>query len=240
MTRRYLITGGTSGIGRAVAQHLTGQGDAVWITGTRDATLAPALADGVAAGGGICDITDTESVATAFDAARDGLGGLDGVFVNAGIDGAGGPPEDIDPTVFARVLDVNVVGSLRCAQAAYRVLDRPGSIVVNASVNAVRPERHFADYNASKAATESLAKSLALDWSGEDLCVTAVCPGYFPSRMTDPYLDDPVKRAELLSAIPLGRIGEPREIGATVAFLLSGTAPFLTGSVVAVAGAANL
>lgn len=240
MTRRYLVTGGTSGIGRAVARYLTDRGDSVWITGTREATLAPALDDGVAAGGTVCDIAGTESVDEAFGAARDGLGGLDGAFVNAGIDGEGEPADRLDPARFGRVLDVNVVGSLRCAQAAYRVLERPGSIVLNASVNALRPERNFADYNASKAATVSLATSLALDWSGDDLCVTAVCPGYFPSRMTAPYLDDPAARAELLATIPVGRFGEPREIGATVAFLLSGAAPFLTGSVIAVAGAGNV
>lgn len=238
--RRYLITGGTGGIGDMCARHLAGQGHRVWVTGTREQSVAGAIDRGAAAGGSVCDVADSAAVDRAFADALEALGGLDGVFLNAGIDGQGLPAERLDSKTFRRVFDVNVLGVLNGAQAAHRTLDRPGAIVVNASVNAVRPETHFADYNSSKAAAAALASSLAMDWSAERLCVTCVCPGYFRTAMTARYLDDPEVSQELLARIPAGRFGEAADIGATVAFLLANEAPFLSGALIPVAGASNL
>lgn len=240
MSRRYLITGGTSGIGLAVARHLHGAGHRVWITGTSARTVDAALAEDVAAGGSTVDVTDRAAVAAAFDAAVAAFGGLDGVFSNAGVDGEGKGAELLDPDAFRRVLDVNVVGGLHVAQAAHRLLTRPGSLVINVSVNAQRPEAHFADYNASKAAALALAKTLALEWSAEGLSVTAVCPGYFPSRMTAPYLGDPAVAQDLLGLIPANRFGTEHEIGALLEFLLGPDSGYMTGAAVTIDGGRNI
>jgi len=238
--RRYLITGGTSGIGDMCAQHLTGDGHRVWVTGTREQTVAAAIDRGAAAGGSVADTADAAAVKQAFDDAIAAFGGLDGVFLNAGIDGEGKPAEKLDPATFRRVLDVNVLGILNGAQAAHRTLARPGAIVVNASVNAIRPEAYFADYNASKAAAVALASTFAMEWSTDGLCITCVCPGYFHTNMTAHSLEDPQISSELLARIPAGRFGEATDIGATVAFLLSNQAPFLSGAVIPIAGAGNV
>lgn len=238
--RRYLITGGTSGIGEMCAQHLTADGHCVWVTGTREQSVDAAIDRGAAAGGSVADSADAVAVTKAFDDAIDAFGGLDGVFLNAGIDGEGKPAEQLDPETFRRVLDVNVLGILNGAQAAHRTLGRPGAIVVNASVNALRPEAHFADYNASKAAAVALASTFAMEWSTDGLCITCVCPGYFRTNMTAQYLDDPQISDELLARIPAGRFGEAADIGATIAFLLSNQAPFLSGAVIPIAGAGNI
>lgn len=237
---RYLITGGTSGIGKMCASHLTANGHRVWITGTRQSTLKAALDEEVAEGGTVCDVAQQTQVEAAYAQAADALGDLTGAFLNAGIDGQGKPATEIDNDNFLRVLDVNVAGVLRCAQAAYRAVTRPGVIVINTSVNALRPETDFADYNASKSAALSVAQSLALEWSADDLAVIALAPGYFRSRMTAPYLDDPTTAQELLSHIPARRFGQAHEIGATVEFLLSGAAQFLSGACVPIAGARNV
>lgn len=239
-TRRYLITGGTSGIGDMCARHLTAAGHQVWVTGTREESVSAAVSRGSAVGGSVADAADGDAVAAAFNDAAGAFGGLDGAFLNAGIDGEGKPAEQLDAATFRRVLDVNVVGVLHGAQAAYRTVARPGAIVINASVNAMRPEAHFADYNASKSAAAALAATLAMEWTMHGLCVTCVCPGYFRTNMTAQYLDDPQIHAELLGRIPAGRFGEPADIGATVDFLLSNQAPFLSGAVIPIAGAANL
>ncbi|MEU6608757.1 SDR family oxidoreductase [Streptomyces shenzhenensis] len=238
--RRYVITGGTSGIGRACAEHLTAAGAKVWITGTSAANVTAAVEAGVALGGSVCDVRDDAAVQAAVLEAVESLGGLDGVFANAGIDGEGKPAAELSTRNFQQVLDVNTLGAFRVCRAAYSHLTRPGTLVINASVNAQRPEAGFTDYNVSKAAAVALAKSLALEWSGEGLSVIALCPGYFPSRMTNPYLNDEQTAAELLKHIPAGRFGDLREAGATVEFLLGPHASFMTGAVVTLDGGRSL
>lgn len=237
---RYLVTGGTSGIGRAVADHLTHSGASVWITGTRSETVETALDAGVAQHGSVCDVSDADAVTQTFERLTAEFATLNGVFVNGGIDGEGNAATHVDPEHFRRVIDVNVVGSLRIAQSAYAVLARPGALVFNASVNALRPEVNFIDYNASKAAAVSLAQSLALEWSAEELSVTAICPGYVRTPMTSAWMDDPDHRTDMLSRIPADRFGGLSEIAELVSFLLAGRSQFLTGSVIPIAGASNV
>jgi NAD(P)-dependent dehydrogenase (short-subunit alcohol dehydrogenase family) len=238
--RRVLISGGTSGIGYACAERLSARGAAVWVLGSGEETVAPVRARLPLAGATACDVADEQQVDAAVSAAAAELGGLDGVFVSAGMDGRGVPAAELDAAGLRRVLDVNVVGAFLVARAALRVLRRPGAIVLNASVNALRPELNFLDYNASKAAVVSMAKSLALELSGQGVAVTALCPGYFPTRMTAPFLDDEATRAELLARIPAGRFGTLPEIAAVVDFLLSPDAAYMTGGVISLDGGSSI
>lgn len=238
--RNILISGGSSGIGYACAQHLAARGDRVWILGSREKGVRAAAQALPLAGAGVCDVADLAQVNAAVAEAAQTLGGLDGVFVNAGIDGQERPAADLDVVQFRRLLDVNVIGSLLVSQAAVRAMPGRGSIVFNASANALRPEPGFADYNASKAAVVSLAKTLAIELAPSGICVTALCPGYFPTRMTERYLDDEPTRRHLLSRIPAERFGDLDEIAALVDFLLDPKAQYMTGGVITIDGAATV
>ena len=239
--RAYVVTGATSGLGRAVAAHLTKQGARIWAIGTSRAGVDAIVGCGEAAGGSVCDVTVEADVERSVTDAVAAFGRLDGGFVNAGIDGDGLPSIEANAEHFLHVLDVNVRGVFLSARTVARhLLGTPGeghagAIVINASINGVRVERNFASYNASKAAAISLAKTFSLEWAPR-IAVTAVAPGYFPSRMTDPYLSDPAIAGELRAEIPAGRFGVPDELGAVVSFLLSPDATYLTGGCITIDG----
>ena len=235
---RVMVSGGTSGIGAATAGLLAERGAKVWILGSREETVSHALSEIPGLAGGIaCDVTDGQAVAKAVGTAARTMGGLDGAFANAGIDGVGTSVLEIQAEAFKRVLDVNVIGTFNFAkEAALAMRGRAGAIVLNASVNGLRAERLFADYNASKAAVVSLAQTMALELAPEGIVVTSICPGYIPTRMTEQYIADEDTATELLADIPARRFGTTTEVAELVCFLLSSSASYMAGAVVSIDG----
>lgn len=231
-----MISGGTSGLGLAAAARFVAEGARVWIMGSREETLAAARAQVGVAGGCAGDIADAGYVAEAVARARAALGRIDVAFASAGIDGEGKGVLDLSPERFRRVLEVNVLGTFLLAQAAAREMTHGGAIIVNASVNGLRAERDFCDYNASKGAAVMLAKTLALDLADRGIAVTAICAGYIRTRMTEAYLDDPESAGALRAQIPMGRFGTPEEVAGLVSYLAHPEAAYMTGGVVTIDG----
>jgi NAD(P)-dependent dehydrogenase (short-subunit alcohol dehydrogenase family) len=235
--RGVVISGGTSGIGLACARRLHEEGARVWVLGTSEETVAGGLAqlpEGVR--GSVCDVSDEQAVEATVAEAAAAFGRLDVAVCNAGIDGQGVNALDLDVGTLRRVLDVNVVGVFLLARACARLMAPGSAIVVNASVNALRPEGGFLDYNVSKAGAAMVARSLALDLAGRGISVSAILPGYVPTRMTEPYLRDETIRAEVLEGIPFGRLGTPEEVAGLVAYLASAEAAYMTGALVTIDG----
>lgn len=227
-----LVTGGTSGIGLGTAKELAEQGAQVYITGRRQAELDAAVAEiGAAATGIRADASVLADLDAVYAQIAKTAGRLDILFANAG-GGDMQPLGGITEEHFDRIFGTNVRSVLFTVQKALPLLTDGASIILTGSTTSVLGTASFSVYSASKAAVRNFARSWALDLKDRGIRVNVVSPG--PIRT--PGLGDLVPEEHrqglfdaLAAQVPLGRLGEPKEIGKTVAFLASGAASFING-----------
>jgi NAD(P)-dependent dehydrogenase (short-subunit alcohol dehydrogenase family) len=241
MRRVALVTGASRGIGAACAVELVRRGWAVAIVARGEAALlalAGRLGDSALAVPG--DVAVARVNRMAVDAALERFGRLDAVVANAGVTLAKAVDETLEPEL-DRLLAVNLKALVYLAQAAHRPLARTrGAFVVVASNKGLVAQRGSPVYVATKGAAVQLARALALDWAEEGIRVNALCPGLVDTRMlrsfaaAGPDPDGALRR--LRSEQPLGRLAEPSECAAAVAFLASEEARFITGVALPVDG----
>jgi NAD(P)-dependent dehydrogenase (short-subunit alcohol dehydrogenase family) len=231
-----VISGGTAGIGLAVARRFSQEGASVWIMGRQAESVARALEQVAAVGGAVCDVTQELEVEESIATARGRLGSIDAAFIGASIPGEHRDVLTMSVEEFRRVLDVNLTGAFLVARAAARAMGPGGAIVFNASVHGLTAEAGRADFAASKAGVVLLAKSMALDLAPRGISVTAICPGDVRTRSVEQRLGDPLILAERLARIPVGRIAEPDEIAGIVSFLCSSDAAYLSGAAIPIDG----
>jgi NAD(P)-dependent dehydrogenase (short-subunit alcohol dehydrogenase family) len=224
---RALVTGGASGIGRAVAELLQARGASVAVL-----DLAGDGPDGAVFLQ--ADVTDDAAVRAAVDEAAARLGGLDVVVNNAGI-GAQGTVADHDDDEWRRVLDVNVLGMVRVARAALPHLRRSSqAVIVNtSSVAATAGLPNRALYSATKGAVYSLTLAMAADHVADGIRVNCVCPGTadtpWVQRLLDAAEDPEAERAALEARQPMGRLVSAAEVAEAIAYLASPEAASTTG-----------
>ena len=225
-----VVIGGTRGIGAGVADRLAASGWAVIATGVSDGEVAEYEAAREGARAAVLDVRDTAAVG-AFFAGLDTLGAL----VNcAGILVRGG---EYEIETFERVIDVNLTGTMRCCLAAHPLLAREGGAIVNtASMLSYFGGPLVPAYSASKGGVAQLTRALAGRWAPDGIRVNAVAPGWIATEMTAALRADPVRNGPILGRTPLGRWGEPAEVGALAAWLVSDEASFVTGSIYPVDG----
>jgi NAD(P)-dependent dehydrogenase (short-subunit alcohol dehydrogenase family) len=245
-----LVTGGSSGIGRAVAELLAGQGASVVVCSV-DGAEAGAVADAMTARGltaisAPADVRDAGSVVAAVQAAVDAFGALDTLVTCAGIQ-AYGTAADTDEQTWDEVFAVNVKGVFLAARAALPHLRRSarGAIVIVSSVQALATQAGVAAYAASKGALNALARSMAIEEDGYGVRVNAVCPGSVDTPMLrrSATLFSDGSEAGMLRTMdgwgrshPLGRVAQASEVAEVVSFLASPRSSFVTGEDVRVDG----
>jgi len=241
--RVAIVTGGTRGIGLAIARGLADAGADVVPTARNDDDVEAAAASVRERGGDSLavptDVTDDEAVESLVERTHEELGGPDVLVNNAGINPAGalGPPEDVDSDAADDVLDVNLRGAFRCVRAAADHLrdSEAGAVVNVASVGGVvgLPRQH--PYVASKHGVVGLTKSMAIDWAPA-VRVNALAPGYVATDLTAELREDESLRESILDRTPLDRFADPEEIAPAAVFLASDAASFVTGECLTVDG----
>ncbi|SEM20067.1 NAD(P)-dependent dehydrogenase, short-chain alcohol dehydrogenase family [Pseudoxanthomonas sp. GM95] len=227
-----LVTGGSTGIGLAAAQTLAAQGARVFITGRRQAELDAAVASiGKAATGIRADASVLADLDQVYATIARTAGHLDIVFANAG----GGdmlPLGAITEEHFDRIFGTNVRGVLFTVQKALPLLVDGGAVILTSSTTSVLGTAAFSVYSASKAAVRNFARSWALDLKDRHIRVNVVSPGPIRTPGLGDLVPDEARQGlfdALASQVPLGRLGEPEEIGKVVAFLASDAASFING-----------
>lgn len=242
-----LVTGGSRGLGREIAEGLGEAGAKITISARREQWLGPAAAELRAAGidctAAVCDVTDPQAVGALIDGIVERHGAIDIVVNNAGVTW-GEAAEQMSVERFRYVVDTNATGTFVVSQAAARhMLRGRGGVFVNtasvAGLAGIPPHiMRTAGYHASKGAIIALTRQLAAEWAEYNIRVNAVAPGFFPSRMSEGVIAH--HEDEMTATIPLKRLGREGELKGAVLFLASDAASYITGQVLVVDGGATL
>jgi NAD(P)-dependent dehydrogenase (short-subunit alcohol dehydrogenase family) len=240
-----LVTGGSRGIGAAIARQAAAAGWAVCLTYRADEAAAASVVAGIETAGGTAaavraDVAEDADVLAAF-AAADALGPVRALVANAGIGAARARVDEVTAGRVQRILAVNVLGPILCCREAVRRLSSrhggPGGSIVLVSSAAARlgSPGEYVDYAASKGAVDTLGLGLSREVSGEGIRVNVVRPGIIE---TDIHASggQPDRVARLGPSVPIGRAGQAGEVASAVVWLLSDEASYCTGSILDVAG----
>jgi glucose 1-dehydrogenase len=248
--KNVLVTGGTSGIGQAIAIRFAEYGANVAINYVHDPEEATETEERVHA----ClrrirqtgvrdvlvrgDVSEEGDVVAMLESTVDGLGGIDVLVNNAGIQ-ISSPSHELSTSDFDKVLAVNLRGAFLCAREALKrflATGTPGVIINVSSVHQLIPKPNYLAYSTSKGGMESLTQTLALEYAAQGIRVNAIAPGATVTPINHAWIDDPVKRAMVESHIPLGRAGSADEMAGVTCFLASDDAAYVTGQTLFVDG----
>jgi 3-oxoacyl-[acyl-carrier protein] reductase len=233
LSRSVLVTGGNRGIGLAIARAFADAGDQVAVTYRSGEPPQSLLDSGVLAVR--CDITDPEQVEGAYKEVEEKNGPVEVLVANAGV------TRDqlllrMSEEDFATVLETNLTGTFRVVKRATKRMlrARSGRIVLISSVVGLLGSAGQANYAASKAGLVGFARSLARELGSRNITCNVIAPGFVDTDMTKALTDE--QRANIVGQVPLGRYAQPEEVAATVRFLTSDEAAYITGAVIPVDG----
>jgi glucose 1-dehydrogenase len=245
--RRALVTGASSGIGRATAIRLAAEGAAVVVNYLGSPEQADDVVREVAAGGGRAvairaDVSVEDQVTAMFARAREELGAIDLLVNNAGVE-APFALVDMPLEEWTRVIGVNLTGPFLCSREMARGLGAAGGggVIVNVtSVHEVIPWERFSHYCASKGGLKLFAQTIAKELAPRRIRVVNVAPGAILTPINRQLMEDPQERARVEAEIPWGRLGRPEEVAAAIAWLAGDEAGYVTGATLFVDGGMTL
>ena len=240
--RVAIVTGGSRGLGKEMAQGLAEAGASLTICARRDEWLTPTVAEfreqNFKCEGLLCDVANPAQVQHVVDRTVETYGQIDILVNNAGVSW-GERPETMSPEKWLKVIDINLTGAFLFAQAAGReMLKREYGRIVNVSSvsglksSAVGP--FYAAYAASKAGLFGLTRELAASWGRQGIRVNAIAPGFFHSRLADPAIEFAEPAIKAVNPIP--RVGLPGELKGVAVFLASDASNYITGQTIVVDG----
>jgi glucose 1-dehydrogenase len=252
--KTVLVTGGTSGIGQAIAVRFAELGANVAINYRSQADEAAeteqqvracvnkvqqhGVRDALVQG----DVSKEDEVVAMVQHAADELGGLDVLINNAGIQ-ISRPTEELSTAHFQKVLDVNLNGAFMCARETIKHFlanETPGVVINISSVHQLIPKPGYLGYSVSKGGMQNLTRTLALEYAGRGIRVNGIGPGATITPINRAWVDDPVKAEQVTSHIPMGRAGTADEMGGVAAFLASDDGAYITGQTIFVDGGLTL
>jgi glucose 1-dehydrogenase len=252
--KNVLVTGGSSGIGQAIAVRFAEHGANVAINYLRQPDEAKETADQVHAyvakvqQEGVrdvlvgADVSKEDQVVRMVGETIEGLGGIDVLVNNAGIQ-ISRPSEELSSADFDKVLAVNLRGAFMCAREAIKHFldeDKPGSIVNISSVHQLIPKPDYLGYSVSKGGMQNLTRTLALEYAGRGIRVNGIGPGATITPINSAWIEDPVKKEMVESHIPMARAGTSDEMAGVTCFLASDDAAYITGQTIFVDGGLTL
>lgn len=240
--RSAIVTGGSRGLGKEMAEALAEAGASLMLCARRaewlDETVAEFRERGFGVESMLCDTSVPDDVQAVVDGTVEKFGKVDILVNNAGISW-GAMPEDMPLEKWQKVLDVNLTGCFLFAQAAGKeMLKREsGSIINITSVSGITSSAngpYYAGYVASKAGLIGLTRELAASWGRKGIRVNAIAPGFFRSRLADPVID--IYETSIRETNPIPRIGEEGELKGAAVFLASDASSYVTGQTIVVDG----
>jgi NAD(P)-dependent dehydrogenase (short-subunit alcohol dehydrogenase family) len=244
--RVALVTGGSRGLGREIAEGLAEAGARLMLCARRQEWLTPTLeelrARGFTVEGAPCDVAIPDQVQAVVDHAMSAFGRIDILVNNAGLSW-GEMPERMPLDKWHRVLDVNLTGAFLFSQAVGReMLARQHGRIINiasvAGLQSLVNGPHYVGYAASKAGLIGLTRELAATWGRQGIRVNAIAPGFFHSRLADAAI--PLAEPRIKTYNPIARVGSPGELKGVAVFLAADASNYITGQVILVDGGGTI